>query len=204
MGRYAEKHSQQQRDAVIAAQLEGMSAEEAVERAGAGELGLEPFSMSPSQARDLAAEARRERGSDAVPHRPGPPADQAEAEERAFLEAQIARIKSLPKPTAKDLHAMRTAMAALRDIEKHAARRRVHQPPQPAENGELSPWLKRMIVAFEAEKRAEVQGRELCWYSLPYPAGPKPERETRPCISCGRPADEHEVIHPRCYGDGEW
>ncbi len=47
----------------------------------------------------------------------------AEAEERAYLERQIARIKSLEEPTAKQLTAMRTAMAALADIERRQAKR---------------------------------------------------------------------------------
>ncbi len=54
---------------------------------------------------------------------PGPPADQAEAEEHAYLEQQIARIRAIEEPTAKQLSAMREAMRALEDVKRRQARR---------------------------------------------------------------------------------
>jgi uncharacterized protein (DUF1800 family) len=134
MARCDERHSQEQRDAVIAAQLEGMGAEEAVARAATGELGLEPFEMGASTARDLAAEARRAGAPTGLS-----PVDQAEAEERAYLEAQVARIRAIEEPTPKQVSTMREAMRALEDIKRRAAKRAIHRPPKPAEDGELSP-----------------------------------------------------------------
>jgi hypothetical protein len=127
VGRYADKHSQEQRDAVIRAQLEdGISAEEAVELAAAGQLyELEPFDISPSMVRELRREVERER-----PTNGGPKTELDRA--RAIAEATIARIEAMESPSAKDLHAARQAAQIIRDAdreqEKQAARKRASQP----------------------------------------------------------------------------
>jgi hypothetical protein len=134
MGRYAPNLSNEQREAVTRAMLEdGMSAGEVVELAAAGQLGLPAFEVSESTARDLRAEAERERDNGTVDD-PGPPADQATAQALAFAEREIARIEALETPSAKELSAYREALRikqdAERQAEKRAARERLVRKPQ--------------------------------------------------------------------------
>ena len=110
-----------------------MSAEEAVELAAAGGLyGLEPFDISPSHARELRAEAERERGNGVVDD---PRAARRPSRGRGarLSRKQIARIRAIEEPTAKQLSAMREAMRALEDVKRRQARRvareRLSRPP---------------------------------------------------------------------------
>jgi hypothetical protein len=137
---------------VIRAQLEdSMSAEEVVELAAAGRLyGLEPFDISPSQARELRAEAERER-----PTNGGPKTELDRT--RAIAEATIARVEALEAPTAKDLHAAREAARIIRDAEKQqereSARRRASQPRDQAK-----PKCQRLADEFDWPENAEPCG----------------------------------------------
>jgi hypothetical protein len=200
----ARKLNAARKQAVIRAILEGgMDGRQASAAAAAGELGLEPFEIAPTTARDLASRARRVRernGSNFGPH-------PDEQKQREWLQAQVDRIMALEAPTAKDIHALKHAQAAIDDIVRRADRRAALQPaPAPEETtGGSSPLLERMLAFLRVWERAERDGvKRPCAFSLPWDPGPMPERETRPCVGCGKQRDEHELIHPRCYGDGEW
>jgi hypothetical protein len=124
IGRYDEKHSQEQRDAVIRFQLDGgASAPETAKAAAAGELGVPPFEVSPTSCRVWAREARRERGE------PGPTVGQEEAEEREYLKEEVARIRKIKEPPAKEIHAMGQALRTLDEIDKRAVKRAAHWGP---------------------------------------------------------------------------
>jgi hypothetical protein len=183
MGRYSPKLTQDQRDAVVRAMLDGWSAPEVVKAAAEGELdGREPFAVSETACRDLFREAERnpqwlervrrnggaavkqdetraeaeasfaaadERGDqepDVFERR-----DRAEADERAFLNRQIARVMALDEPTAKDLHALKTARDRIETLNKRAARRAPQASRAEPEEPELTP-LERKLLAEDGQK----------------------------------------------------
>jgi hypothetical protein len=153
------------RSILVAAQLEqGLSAAETARAAQAGELeGLPPTRVSETTCHDLAAEAGRERAtqsngsatSDEDRTRELGDAMAAEADERAYLEQQIARIKTISEPTSTDLRALRTAMAALGDIKKREARRAPRRPVEPGPQAEHSPLLEKLLAAARDEPRQD-------------------------------------------------
>jgi hypothetical protein len=122
----ARKLNAARKQAVITAILEdGMDGRQASEAAARGELGLEPFEIAPTTARDLASRARRLREANGSKVRPGPD----EQKERDWLKLQVDRIMALEEPTAKDFHALKHALAAIDDIDRRAERRAALQPP---------------------------------------------------------------------------
>ena len=150
MGRFAMQLNPRIRDILIAAQLEqGMSAAETARAAQAGELeGLPPTRVSETSCGELRAEAERERGNYSLANTPGPPTDQAEASERAYLEQQIARIRAIEEPTAKQITTLREAMRGLEDIEKRATRRAPRRPePEPEDVEERKELCYRLLFA---------------------------------------------------------
>ena len=135
--------------------------------------------------------------------------DPDEQKQREWLQAQVDRVMGLEAPTAKDIHALKHAQAAIDDIDRRADKRAAFQPaPEPEEPGETPALLERMVAFLAARDRAIRSGKKPpCAYDLAgddATKGPMPEHETRPCCLCGRSREEHELIHPRCYGDGEW
>jgi hypothetical protein len=194
------------KQAVIRAILEGgMDSRQASEAAARGELGLEPFEIAPTTARDLASKARR--AWDANGSKVAPSDD--EQAERAWLQAEIDRILALERPPAKEIRVLRQVRAALDEMDRRADRRAAFRPPpEPEGPGDPSPLLERMLASAAAYYRAVRNGeRPPCGYWADGDgagAGPMPGHETRPCVHCGKQRDEHELIHPRCYGDGEW
>jgi hypothetical protein len=198
----ARKLNAARKKAIIRAIVDqGMHPTEAAEAAARGELGIEPFEIAWTTARDLASNARRVRESNGSSVAP----DHDEQKQREWLQAQVDRIMALEAPTAKDIHALKHAQAAIDDIDRRADRRAALQPaPAPKQTGGGDPLTKRMVAVLRVWERCERDGvRPPCMYSV-YPEGPMPEREARPCYNCGKQRDEHELIHPRCYGDGEW
>jgi hypothetical protein len=220
VGRYATELNPKIRAVLVAAQLEhGMSAAETARAAQAGELeGLPPTRVSETTCRELAAEARREQStqsngsaaSESDETRELGEAMAAEAEERAYFEQQIARIKALDEPTAKQLSIMRTALHVLEDIDrrraKRAARRR-RPAEQEAGCRHLNPFLPLgpctctepcfgawAFADYQREKRAEAEGRPkgCCGY-LPEGA------QAGDCYGCEPLAD-----HDRLYYDVRW
>jgi hypothetical protein len=181
---------------------------------------LDPFTVDESTVSEHAAiaERHRNRGRQSSNGRAeGEERERAVAEasvatvdERAYLEQQVARIKALPEPSAQQLSAMRAAMAALDDLDRRAAReaRGRLEPEKPEETAAAGdqPLVRRMMAAAAASDRAERNGEKppCMYWAVGADAGPMPQRETRPCVSCGKQREEHELIHPRCYGDGEW
>lgn len=153
MGRWTPKHTDEQRQAVIRAQLEdGLSAEEAVALASTGELWPEPFEMSATQARELARQARRKGQS---PIGNGHPPDDPEL---ATARAVIQEVSKLgAKASNKDLARARTARAIIADWERRAARSR---PARPATaDGEPSDLAKRLKAHNEAGTRPDLDAR---------------------------------------------
>jgi hypothetical protein len=177
MGRYAMQLNEKIRAVLIAAQLEyGLSAAETARAAEAGELeDLPPTQVSETTCRDLAAEARRGRStqsngtatSESDEARELGDAMAAEADERTYLEKQIARIKAIEEPTAKDLHALCTAMNALSDIDRREAKRAPRRP------------VKKKQTACRHFPRAD--GREPCSCA-------------EPCVSARVAAETQEEI----------
>jgi hypothetical protein len=90
MGRFSPKLTQDQRDAIVRAMLDGWSAAEVVKVAADGELeGLEPFEVSETACRDLRREAERNPLWIERVRRNGGPAGK-EDEARAVAEASLA------------------------------------------------------------------------------------------------------------------
>jgi hypothetical protein len=216
MGRYAMQLNEKIRAVLIAAQLEyGLSAAETARAAQAGELeGLPPTQVSETTCRDLAAEARRGRSTQSNgtatteldEARELGEAMAAEADERAYLEKQIARIKAIEEPTAKDLHALRTAMNALGDIDRRQAKRTPPRRPVveqetgcrhfPREDGSgpcacTRPCvLVQIAVDEEKVEQAKAEGRpEPCWGFAPVGIA------ADTCYGCGEPLADHERLH---------
>jgi hypothetical protein len=210
MGRYSPRLTQDQRDAIVRAMLDGWSAAEVVKAAADGELeDLEPFEVSETACGDLRREAERNplwvqrvrrnggpavkqdeaRGVAEASHaaaeerdRQEPEDDQAagkpddqdeqldvfakrdrqEAEERAYLERQIARVLAIDEPNAKDLHTLKTARDRIETLNQRAARKAPPASSPEAEEPELSPLeqeLLRKAVEYE-EARAAGKGCE--------------------------------------------
>jgi hypothetical protein len=204
---------------LVAAQLEhGLSAAETARAAQAGELeGLPPTRVSETTCRDLAAEARRERStqsngtatSESEEARELGDAMAAEADERAFLERQIARIKAIEQPTAKDLHALRTAMNALGDIDRREAKRAPQRPverqtgcrhitdgrddrePCTCSKPCFAAWL---CADYAKARRLEAEGRPVPCKGFAISGGDT-------CYQCGEPLANHERLH---YDGQEW
>jgi hypothetical protein len=156
------KYSRQQREAVIRAMLEGgMSSGEACAAAAAGELGVGGFEIAESTACELTAKARREAASAAdPPSGNGDIGDRA----RAAAEATIARVEKLgEQATAKDLAALRAAMAVVQDADqrkaKQAARDRASRPRQTEEVSDLR-WARAWLKYRESDRFSESERQQ--------------------------------------------
>jgi hypothetical protein len=155
MGRWTPKHSEEQRAAVIRAQLEdGLSAEKTVALAASGDLWTEPFEMSASQARDLAQKTRRELGQQRPAANDRPPEDPELATARAVI-AHVSKLGA--KASNKDLARARTARSIVQDAERRAARDRLSHPAKT--DTEPSDLAKRLIAEQEAHDKAAAEGK---------------------------------------------
>jgi hypothetical protein len=187
---------------------DSMSAEEVVELAAAGALyGLGPFDISPSQARELRAEAERER-----PTNGGPKTELDRA--RAIAEATLARIEAMDNPTAKDLHAARQAALIIRDAEKQVARER------PKRLAERKTGCRHIKWGDERDDREPCTCSKPCfgaWLCADYAKVRRLEAEGLPvpckgfaisggdtCYQCGEPLADHERLHYDGPGRQEW
>jgi hypothetical protein len=177
MGRCDPKHSDAQREAVIANQLDrGESAAATVRAAAAGELGLPAFTIGETTCRTYAREAKRDGRPDV---RDAPPLT-ADDRVRSIAEKTIARVEALDAPASKDLHALRQAQQIV-----HAADRQAPRPDKPAEDTtpEFSPLTEQLLARLNERDKARAEGR--------------------PC-TCDRPVprswDHDENGNPICHG----
>jgi hypothetical protein len=121
--------SDHEREAIARAILDdGLDATAAARAAAAGQLTTTAFEVAPSTCRQVAREAEAEPGR-APLAAPEPELEAedlealSEADEKRWLEKQVAAIKARQQPTAKDLTTMRSALEALAAIRRRELKR---------------------------------------------------------------------------------
>jgi hypothetical protein len=123
-------YSDEQRDAIASAIVnEGRTARATVAAAAAGELCVPPFQCPESTARDIACQARRERGLSEVPtlERVATLVDRA----LTLAENELERVASTKEPTAKDLTKMRESLRVVNEAARLSATQELLSRPAP-------------------------------------------------------------------------
>jgi hypothetical protein len=123
-------YSDDQRQAIVFAMLdEGRTARAAVTAAAAGELGVPAFKIPESTARDIARQARRERGLSEVPtlERVASLVDRA----LMLAEDELERVENVEEVTAKDLSKMRESLRVVNEAARLSATHELLSRPAP-------------------------------------------------------------------------
>ena len=163
MGRFDRKYTNEQRQAIIDAQLEnGLSARKAVELAETGQLGLPAFYLPPSTAGGLAARARRRHARTAVTEDDDLAArvDQACARlievglsharaEIESLQKQASGEEPLPTQSLSGIQKVGSLLREMRKLAREPAAQPRHQPEEdgPVEHESL---IEQMTADYEA------------------------------------------------------
>ena len=163
MGRFDRKYSDEQRQAIIDAQLEdGLSARKAVELAETGHLGLPAFYMPPSTASGLAVRARRRHARTAITedHDLADRVDQACARlievglriakaEIDLLQEQASGDEALPTQSLSRIQKLGSLLREMRKLAMEPAAQPRHQWEEEGSD-EHEPLIEQMMADYEA------------------------------------------------------